>query len=398
MSTTLQRLLDYPHAAVFDKDPLASLAFRLNHPMGAAWTVAEGTLSASFASAEPFTYDLSAMTVSELADALRADGFTVLSESPDAAGMSALALVEGSGYQFESNGDHLNVFNSLLWSLFTGYAGEMRQARYQVGQALRQMIIPQAEGEWLDVWGGLYGVPRKGEQSDAAYAPRIPQEAFRKRVNAHGIELAVLDETGYRISIREPWKEIFRLDSSLLSGPHKFYDGSTTGYHLIRPVATSNVDWAQVLPIIARNKAAGVIVLEPEGQRMSHVDASDGHTIDVSIIRTRPDLIPYEDRALLDTSPMEEVSLPNHPARWRRELLRTSQLIVLGQPWAGHNWQADQTWATAYVAQGQHTRDYRVYYSALAYHNFWRPDVTWRGVAASWDDYGAIVRSSHTRS
>ena len=31
IETTLQRLLKYPHAAVFDKDPLAELAIRVRH-------------------------------------------------------------------------------------------------------------------------------------------------------------------------------------------------------------------------------------------------------------------------------------------------------------------------------------------------------------------------------
>ena len=34
IETTLQRLLKYPHAAVFDKDPLAELAIRVRHDDG----------------------------------------------------------------------------------------------------------------------------------------------------------------------------------------------------------------------------------------------------------------------------------------------------------------------------------------------------------------------------
>jgi hypothetical protein len=207
------------------------------------------------------SYALENFSVYELSVNLISRGFVVTGLSAELRNLSALVLVEGSGGPGISNGDQVPGFTSLLWVLLSGYAGESMAIKAQIIQALRQMLVPQAEGEWLDLWGSLYGVPRDDGELDAAYAARIPREAFRRRNNAHSIELAIRDATGYDVRIDEPWREIFKLDSSILDGSHKFIDGVRIGYHLIRPRAIGAVDWSVVLPIIERNRAAGVIVV-----------------------------------------------------------------------------------------------------------------------------------------
>lgn len=263
MTTTLDRLVSYPHAAVFDATPDARLVMRIQHQDGATWTITDEVLTAS-AGVSTFRYDLATLTVAGLAAALTSDGFQASSVSPDFADLGATVLIEGAGTYANEGGDQLQGFTSLMWALFSGYAPEVRELSYAVGQAIRQMVIPQSEGEWLDLWGTLYGVPRNSAELDGTYAPRIPQEAFRIRVNAFAIEDAVFDATGYRITIVEPWKSLFRLsDNGVLSGDAHLYDGANWGYHLIQPVAAGHVDWAAILPIIERNKAGGVIVIGP---------------------------------------------------------------------------------------------------------------------------------------
>ena len=80
-----------------------------------------------------------------LAAQLVTDGFTVESLSSQFLGLSAVVLVEGSGDQGQSNGDHITGFTSLLWVLLSGYADEVLGAREQVRQALLQMVIGTAE-------------------------------------------------------------------------------------------------------------------------------------------------------------------------------------------------------------------------------------------------------------
>lgn len=272
MTTVLQRLLGYL-PGVYDTRPDAVTALRIRHQAGSSWTVAEGELLAT-GGERVYRYDLQAHTLASLAGALTADGFTVTPPPAALATKSALVLVEGRGAETASNGDQLPAFRSPLWLIYSGYAQELRLLRQQIAQAIRQMVIPQSEGGWADLWGRLYNVPRKQGEADGTYAARIPDEAFRVRVNAFALEQAIRDETGLDVRIEEPWNNIFRLDESKLSGTSRFYDGGTVGYHLIRPVSFAPLHWAPVLEIIQRNKAAGVLVLPP--QEYSRVNLRDG--------------------------------------------------------------------------------------------------------------------------
>ena len=279
-ATALQRLLSYPHEAVFDTSPQAELALRIRNPTGLVWEVSSTTLrlvtgqNAEWDGVLEFDgrakfgvmirdYGLTGKTVGQLAAEIQADGHDVLFENPDLARCGALALVPATGDQDASNGDHLQAHTSLLWSLMGGQAAAVEEAGFQVGQALRQMVLTQAEAEWLDVWAQLYGVPRSDGEIDAALQVRIPQEVFRRRVNGLAIEKAVKDLTGQVITLDEPWRRMFTLDESSLSGSSHMHDGEYFTYHVIQPVGRPGTDWNSVLPVLVRNKAAGVDIYAP---------------------------------------------------------------------------------------------------------------------------------------
>lgn len=398
--TTLQRLLNNPHAAVFDKAPDAELAFRLQHPDRARWLIAERVLTATGGEVE-HTYDLRQFSVAGLVGALVADGFVVTSANQKFSALSACVLVEGRGDEYESDGDHVMAFQSLLWALMSAYAEEVIAARGQVGEALRQMVMLTAEAEWLDFWGTLYSVPRLPGESDTAYQVRIPKEAFRLRNNARAIELAIRDATGFDVTIEEPWRDIFRLDESVLSGPHKFYDGARVGYHLIQPITHGYVDWPAVLAVINRNRPAGIEVLGPNLRYGSFVDASDGMLVDAAVLSARSRLERMEDRALLDYSKIEDVSVLNHAANWRREVMHTSWCAVPSQSWIDIPWINFGTWADSpYVAISQVSRDYRVVYLAIDYRGqFWdATTLSWQSLPDETWEMNALVSSAHTRS
>ena len=157
----------------------------------------------------------------------------------------------------------LDKAGPLLNAVVASYGAALDPARLDIDEAIAQMDLGGADGEFLDYHGEIYGVLRADAETDDAYRARIKREVFRLRVNAHAIEQAVLDETGWDVRIEEPWREMFRLDESRLSGGDKFYDGDHIGYHLIRPESLHNdVDWNVVLPIIYRNKPAGVKVVD----------------------------------------------------------------------------------------------------------------------------------------
>jgi hypothetical protein len=382
MTTTLQRLLKHPHAAVFDKAPGAELAFLLQHPEGAAWSIEEGRLQAT-GGAEVFEYALADYSVGGLAAALQADGFVVVAQPSAVASLSALVLVEGDGDQGRSNGDRVFAFTSLLWALLSSYAGEVSAASAQVQEALRQMVLGQAEGEWLDLWGALYAVTRKPGELDAAYAARIPREAFRLRVNGHGIEAAILDETGFDVRITEPWREIFVLDESELSGPHKLYDGVNAGYHLIRPEARETVVWDEVDAVIERNRAAGVLALQRRVTRGIAVDGSSPAEVGARLLRRPATGLLYEDSPRLDFMMIGDVPILNQPSRHLRINVRLSQVVV------------DRS---LYAITSARTTTYRVYYASAEYKSrLWTGEHTWMTISGSWLD-STSIRSRHTRS
>lgn len=382
-TTTLQRLLKYPHAAVFDKAPAQELAFLLRHDDAASWVVADRRLVVKVGAIER-VYALGDFSVGELADRLQDDGFEVTHLTNEYRYLSALALVEGEGDQLVSNGDRVHVFTSLLWVLLSCYAAEVMHAEGQIVQALRQMVITTSEGEWLDLWGSLYADARRPGESDATYAARIPVEAFRIRENPRAIEIAIKDATGFDVRIDEPWTNMFRLDESTLSGPDKFYDGEYVGYHLIQPRALGAINWPAVLEVINRNRAAGVLVLGPHITYPSWVDAS-GAFVHFAMAQELPSSLRYEDRAFLDTGPLEEVSIPNHPARYRREMRRLSHVVV------------DQD---NYAVDSRVWRDYREYQSGSQYESqYWGvPQLrTWAaGADNSWGT-STVIGSKATR-
>jgi len=145
--TVLQRLLRYPHRAVFDTTPAPELALRLRNPTGLAWDVDGSKLrlvvgqNMVWDGAVEFSglydwgvtrreYDLLDKTIAELADELRADGHEVAYENPDLGSLGASALIVGSGDQGTSNGDHLNAFDARsCLGLLHGLRGSRRRGR-----------------------------------------------------------------------------------------------------------------------------------------------------------------------------------------------------------------------------------------------------------------------------
>jgi hypothetical protein len=399
--TALQRLLKYPHAAVFDVAPAAELAFRLRHPSGASWSIADRVLTAT-AGALTVTHDLRQHTVGALAAQLVTDGFMVESLSSQFLGLSAVVLVEGSGDQVQSNGDHITGFTSLLWVLLSGYADEVLGAREQVRQALLQMVIGTADGEWLDLWAVLYGVPRLPGETDAALRVRIPREAFRARNNARAIELAIRDATGFDVRIEEPWREIFQLDNSELSGSAKFQDGQRVGHHLIQPVARSTVDWDAVGAVIDRNRAAGVLSLPPLITHTSVVNASTGHVLQFGALRQRFGAAQLDSGNVLDENLVLSDGagiVLNHPFKYGvREVRRVlAHVVVPSQPWIDEPW-GDESWSGLQylVSDALHVRDYRTHYAQVEYLQSWSRPSSWN-TPETWAAVGPAVRSEFTR-
>lgn len=294
----IKKLLKRLHRAVFDTSPDGLSAIRIATPRGLVVSVSSGKLQIQLAKGWGYSWglsfglsqlsepvvevDLSLYTIRTLVDFLNnglppigggwgsswglswGDRFvTAEIADEELADLSAMVLVDmpAGGIANEIN---LAAFTSLVWVILSAYAKELVIAAEAVIQALRQMVMWTADSEWLSFWGQLFGIDRKPDEGDQSYLERMQPEIFRRRLNPLAIEKAILDATGKHVKIVEPWNDIFQLDESKLSGSHRMYDGTSVGYHLIKPESVGPVNWSDVLPVIERNRAAGVLVLPPE--------------------------------------------------------------------------------------------------------------------------------------
>ena len=299
MIGTLTKLLKHPHRAVFDLSPDASAAFYISGSKDVAWSVSDGQLTVKMDETAR-TYDLSEFTVGSLINRLKADKFTISFDTSVLFGRSALVLVDGKGASTQSDGSKITGFKSLLWALYSSYSVELKLAKYQVSQALRQMVIWQSEGEWTDVWGGLFGVSRKNNEIDQNYATRIPKEAFRIRVNKFAIEITVKELTGQTIVLRETWPDMFRLDEASLSSGYRFPSEEEWRYGYLQPTSRSLFDWTEALSIIERNKAAGVIILPPITDVSYVIDAQLNGSVAVGLLSSFGTWVSVDDGVRLD--------------------------------------------------------------------------------------------------
>ncbi|EEO27636.2 hypothetical protein OFAG_00789 [Oxalobacter formigenes HOxBLS] len=261
------KLLSHLHR-VYDKDPHAVLALRIRHPSILVWSVSSRELSLSLKSGKALgVIPLSGLRLSDLARKLNELGCTVEYLNPTLQDRLADALLEGSGREDTSNGDHLYCYDSLLWALVDAVAFELDDVKSNgVVEALKQAYLHSADGFWVDFWGGFFGVYRISGETDESYLLRILAETCRIRCNSTAIRLTIKELTGIDVYIHEMWEEIFTLDYSELSGSHAFCDGVYYTWGVIEPIVyqpLTDEQRKQIRQIIERNRMGGCVATDP---------------------------------------------------------------------------------------------------------------------------------------
>lgn len=218
-----QKLLGFLHRA-FSRDPIQFLALRLRYDGGMKWEVADAVLTTSVSggSGTDLQIDLNQYTIADLVNFLNLQpGYTVVYQAPpEPSTLGARILIDSHGDQDQSNGDHIYAFTSLTWAVLDSSAVELRAAREQIYQMLRQMTVATAESEWLDEIGDYYSVKRQNGEPDSLYGPRIIYEVIRPRNNNKAIEQAISVATGGL-----PSRVV---DVTELDGVAPVYDGSVS--------------------------------------------------------------------------------------------------------------------------------------------------------------------------
>lgn len=249
-------VLRYLHS-VFDTDPQAVWGMRIAADTAFAWDVDALTLTL-----DNVTIPLGRFkTLDMVADDIRRAGYAV-QVNPAVAHRTSAGLVDGAG-----NGTlaELSLQDSVLWSMSLPGALAQMQAQGAMVEAVDQLNFMHADGGWLDLWGRYFDVPRQDGQTDAVYADFIKREILRTRANGLSIQVAVKDWTGHDIIIREPWRELWVWDKSRWDGGDSVWqDGNEFTFGTIEPRGPVNAaDWAEIVPVIQRNRAMGCYLLPP---------------------------------------------------------------------------------------------------------------------------------------
>ena len=189
-----EKLLNYAHQ-ILSTSPDRFVALRVRSSGSLSWSVEDGTLVLVTA-IESISVSLADYTIASLAELLSSKATVSVEYVAPENHLSALVLIDGSANQNDGNGDCLYGFGSLVWAYMEPLAAELTESRNQIGNMVDQMSIPSASAEWLDEWGGYFGIRRLAGETDAIYGPRIIAESLLPRGNNIAIEMAIGAATG----------------------------------------------------------------------------------------------------------------------------------------------------------------------------------------------------------
>lgn len=297
----LDRLLSSIYSAL-DKSPQKRPVLGFSRDDGLKWRVSGRQLTLMTGTGDFIDrLDLQKLTLGELAAKMELTGFQVSFVDEDFKERLAAILLPGENSAVAGATFYAYAYDSLLWSILDGYAIELEAAADDVAQIAAALSLPTATDEWLDFWGEYFGIAR-GERDDDAYRAYIVAEVTAERSNPKAIEKSILNATGRKVEIYEPWRDLFYLDSSKPSDA-RFYDGATWGPHLIRPVCReqSPINWAPIVEIVQRSRPAGVLMLSPEWRPQPWLINVDPGLPIVGRAETRTIYAFYDDKITLSS-------------------------------------------------------------------------------------------------
>lgn len=251
--------------SALDRSPNKQVALRVRHPDGFKWSIRRRTLTAETNAGQRLgETPLIDITIQQLASWLTARGCTVPHVEPAFSGLSAAVLLSGSSDESRTNGDILFAYDSMLWTIMDAYAIEIEEQQLQVDEAIKELYLKTASGDWLDYWGEHFGIAHGPYADYEDYRAYIIEEVLRLRSNPLAIENSIERITGKKVEIYEPWRDLFFLSESQLNNQHT-YDGERWGPHLFRPISRekANIKWDDVLPVADKSRPAGVLILDP---------------------------------------------------------------------------------------------------------------------------------------
>lgn len=151
---------------------------------------------------------------------------------------------------------------SALFNVFVMMRGDIDQAKLE-------MCLSTASGDWLDVWGDYFSVPRMVSESDIGYSTRIIQEVISPKVTVPALKKATAtwlnreygeSFTDNDVSIVEPWKYLLiPSQRGTLSGESKLWSPDYWTYGVIDIALPNPSQFSlELVSYLSAVKAAGV--------------------------------------------------------------------------------------------------------------------------------------------
>ena len=111
--------------------------------------------------------------------------------------------------------------NDSNFALLTAIDESLKDVEGEALNAKLYTSLSTAPGEYLDLYGRYFGVKRKEGERDDPYRKRIIEKIDIPRGTNHALEFATrryLGNPNLQMNIHEYWREVFRLNHSLLNG------------------------------------------------------------------------------------------------------------------------------------------------------------------------------------
>jgi len=216
--TLLDKLLGYL-PPTFDKSTDSFLAFQISHTSSHfRWSISDRVFYGFDLANQIFAVSLAGRTIRQIIEQLlMIDGVGISNVSGNIDN-SALTLLPPA-VNSDPSMSYVYAYTSLLYALMDSIASELCFARYELVQALDQMSISTADGEWIDVWGDYFGITRNAGEPDRDYGVRIIAEVILPRENNIAISSAIRLAFGQDAEV---------VDAVVLASSTYFYDGVIT--------------------------------------------------------------------------------------------------------------------------------------------------------------------------
>lgn len=133
-----------------------------------------------------------------------------------------------------------------------------------------EMCLSTATDKWLDHWGEFFGVHRKLNETDSAYAKRIIEYVIRPKTTIPAIKDYIVEflndtyNTEYTtkdVNIKEPWTELAKYShKGILSNDTRFFSGDYY-CHSVIDISIPEKLTQDLIDLVMAVKAAGVRVI-----------------------------------------------------------------------------------------------------------------------------------------